>query len=83
MVALGDLADNVTSQSKVKCRFSGQVPIYDTKMATHLYRIAQEAITNALKHSQANHIFVSLDAHDSGVTLSFATTASESPIQRT
>ena len=70
MVALGDLADSVTSQSKVKCHFSGPVPIHDNQTATHLYRIAQEAITNALKHSRANHITVSLEAHDSGVTLS-------------
>ena len=71
MVALGDLADNVTSQSKVKCRFSGPVPIHDNQTATHLYRIAQEAITNALKHSRANHITVCLAAHDDGgVTLS-------------
>ena len=70
MVALGDLAESVTSQSKVKCRFSGPVPIHDNQTATHLYRIAQEAITNALKHSRANHITVSLNAHDDGVTLS-------------
>ena len=70
MVALGDLADSVTSQSKVKCRFTGPVPIYDNQTATHLYRIAQEAITNALKHSRANHITVSLEAHNGGVTLS-------------
>ncbi len=69
-VALGDLAENITSQSKVECHFYGPVPIHDSQTATHLYRIAQEAITNALKHSRANHITVSLEAHDRGVTLS-------------
>jgi signal transduction histidine kinase len=32
----------------------------DNTVATHLYRIAQEGITNAVKHGEARYIVVSL-----------------------
>jgi signal transduction histidine kinase len=38
-------------------------------VATHLYRIAQESISNAIKHGQARHILLRLEASDDGVTL--------------
>ena len=34
--------------------------IEDNATATHLYRIAQEAIHNAIKHGQATHVSVRL-----------------------
>jgi signal transduction histidine kinase len=37
--------------------------------ATHLYRIAQEAMGNAIKHAQAKSIVVSLKQSDSELTL--------------
>ena len=37
--------------------------------ATQLYHIAQEAITNALKHAQARNIRVTLEARESAVKL--------------
>jgi signal transduction histidine kinase len=33
----------------------------DNTVALHLYRIAQEAVTNAVKHSGAKNILISLD----------------------
>ncbi len=36
------------------------VSISDNSAATHLYRIAQEAVNNALRHSQAREIVISL-----------------------
>ena len=33
----------------------------DDTVALHLYRIAQEAVTNAVKHSGAKNILISLD----------------------
>ena len=41
----------------------------DVRQATQLYHIAQEAITNALKHAQARNIRVTLDARESAVKL--------------
>ena len=38
------------------------------EQATSIYRITQEAITNAIKHAQADHIYVKLE-DNSGNTL--------------
>jgi two-component system, LuxR family, sensor kinase FixL len=37
--------------------------------ATHLYRIAQEAVNNALKHSKADEICISLKQNDDLIVL--------------
>lgn len=36
------------------------VTVSNNSAATHLYRIAQEAVNNALRHSQASEIVLSL-----------------------
>ena len=46
------------------------VPEVPSAVALHLYRMAQEALHNALRHARARHIVVSLHADDGGVTLS-------------
>ena len=56
--ALKILARNITSLSGIECRHqcqSGDIE-FDLTVATHLYRIAQEAVNNALKHSHASRI---------------------------
>jgi PAS domain S-box-containing protein len=64
MAALQGLADNVAELSKVSCRFvcAQPVTVEDPARATHLYRIAQEAVTNALKHGRANRIVIGLSS---------------------
>lgn len=69
--ALEELAANTTSQSGVECRFDcpSLVTVPDTRAATHLYRIAQEAIHNALRHGKARQICISLKRDDGQVVL--------------
>jgi signal transduction histidine kinase len=46
------------------------VLIHDPATAGHLYRIAQEAVGNAIKHGKAENILIRLDASEEGTTLS-------------
>ena len=71
MAALQELPANVPEVFHVRCRcdFPQPVPIHDNPAATHLYRIAQEAISNALKHGRAKHITVTLTQTDERLTL--------------
>jgi two-component system sensor kinase FixL len=61
-VALEDLASSVGKHNNVTCTFTASPGLVNppTDIATHLYRIAQEAINNALKHGQAKTIRVQL-----------------------
>jgi PAS domain S-box-containing protein len=62
MVALKALAARTKTMFRVKCRFNCRRPVLieDNTVATHLFRIAQEAITNAIKHGQPRRIEISL-----------------------
>jgi signal transduction histidine kinase len=62
MSALEELTSNASKLFNIFCRFECPRPVLvgDNTVATHLYRIAQEAITNAVKHGQARCIVVSL-----------------------
>lgn len=50
----------------------GEVQISDPEVATHLYRIAQEALGNAVKHGGAPRVWVSLTRRDDMITLEVA-----------
>jgi signal transduction histidine kinase len=66
--ALQDLAANISKAFNVSCRFehSGTVALPDPEAAIHLYRIAQEAVSNAVRHGRARSIMISLnDASES------------------
>jgi PAS domain S-box-containing protein len=62
MSALQELAHATVRMFGVECVFRCAHPahIHDTATATHLYRIAQEAVSNALKHGKARHIEIGL-----------------------
>lgn len=65
--ALEELAIRTSQQPDLNCRFieRNSVGILDGTVATSLFRIAQEAVTNALKHAHAGEITIELgsDAH--------------------
>jgi len=66
MAALNSLAINATNLFRVHCSFECPQPVLleNRASATHLYRIAQEAIGNAVKHGQAKRIVVILKRVD-------------------
>jgi signal transduction histidine kinase len=71
---LRELAASTEGLFLVACRFESESPvrIQDHVTATHLYRIAQEAISNAIKHGHAAHIEIGLDERPEGIVLSVA-----------
>lgn len=60
--AVESLVEVAGKATGVACSFTlcGDVSHFDQASATHLYRIVQEALNNALKHSHARHIAVEL-----------------------
>jgi len=62
VVALQNLAETVSEQSDINCILHGGelIPLHDSTVANQLYRIAQEAVTNSVKHAAANHIHIRL-----------------------
>jgi two-component system CheB/CheR fusion protein len=72
MAALADLARRTSGQGGVACTFRCDEPVRveDTATATHLFRIAQEALSNALRHSRARHVEVRLRSDGPVLTLS-------------
>jgi signal transduction histidine kinase len=72
MAALRALVERSSELFKVQCRFAcrRRVHVHDPAIATHLYRIAQEAVTNAGKHGKAKHISIALSTSRSRLSLS-------------
>lgn len=69
--ALIELAASIDTQPRIACRFESSegISVSDNATATHLYRIAQEAISNSLRHSQATEIGISLRRDGNHVVL--------------
>jgi signal transduction histidine kinase len=61
--ALRDLAAQACQNTGIQCHFkcARGVRVPDDTAALHLYRVAQEAVANAVKHSGAKNILISLD----------------------
>ena len=72
MLALEEYADTTSELFKVSCRFECDLPvlIHDAATAGHLYRIAQEAVRNAIKHGRARNILIRLEASEESTVLS-------------
>jgi signal transduction histidine kinase len=69
--ALETLASTATYLFKVSVvfKFSELINISNPQVALHLYRIAQEAVNNAIKHGNAKHICISLARSKDTITL--------------
>lgn len=68
MSALQELASNTSRLFDISCVFECPAPVLsiDLAAALHVYRITQEAVNNAVKHSGAKHIWISLNRDDQG-----------------
>ena len=68
VLALRELAETSRQLFDVRCsvRCDESASISDDMVAAHLYRIAQEAITNAVRHGQAQNIEVVLAVEKGG-----------------
>lgn len=69
--ALEELAASTHTPPTVNCHFDCPRPVMaaNNTTATHLYRIAQEAVNNAIRHGQADDICISLRQNDDQIVL--------------
>ena len=69
--ALERLASNAERLFGIQCHFesSGDPAVQDNSAATHLYRIAQEAVSNAVKHGKASTVTIHLEAAEDDIRL--------------
>ena len=60
--ALNELAHNTNALPGITCvyKWDERIDVWERETKMHLYRIAQEATNNALKHAEATEIFISL-----------------------
>jgi len=70
--ALTGLAAHVKNLFGIGCDFSlsGEIPSLPIPVVSQLYKIAQEAVTNAVKHGQAKQVEISLGTDEENMILS-------------
>jgi signal transduction histidine kinase len=73
-LALTELAQTTTTPGRLSCSFHCPDPVsFDgSETALHLYRIAQEAVTNAIRHSGADKIKLELSLENGTLRLRIA-----------
>lgn len=69
--ALTELAATVEERYNIACRFisRGDIDLTNNFAATHLFRIVQEAVNNAIKHGGANQINISMIGREKSILL--------------
>lgn len=84
MEALEQLAVSTSTAAgpQCTCYIPRPVRFEDGAIAIHLYRIAQEAVQNALKHSGAKHISIELTRRAASATLAVVDDGSGMPEQK-
>jgi signal transduction histidine kinase len=71
-IGLAELVERINALGRTQCRLECPAPVAVAEpfVAGHLYRIAQEAVNNAVKHARAQHITVRLAGTDGSLVLS-------------
>lgn len=74
--ALRELASRAHELYAIPCRFeaAGSIPPLKPNVATQLYKIAQEAVTNAVKHGKAKRVGIDLSNGSDRIVLTIQNT---------
>jgi PAS domain S-box-containing protein len=67
--ALRRLAARTNKKVLCRCDCSERIQVRDRNISVNLYRIAQEAVNNILKHAEASHIVIGLRRRDNVLVL--------------
>jgi len=72
ITALEEFASNMQDYFGIRCRFQYECPVLipENSTATHLYRIVQESVNNAIKHGKATDILIALHRQEGKIRLS-------------
>jgi signal transduction histidine kinase len=70
-MGLAELSHHINGLRRAHCTFEsrGNVAVHDPFVAGHLYRIAQEAVNNAVKHARAKNVVIQLSESGGVLTL--------------
>jgi two-component system, LuxR family, sensor kinase FixL len=70
--ALRELAANIETTFGINCQFEGdeQITIQSQAISSHLFRLAQEAVNNSVKHGKAKNVWISLQQSEDRTMLS-------------
>ncbi len=70
--AIGALVDDIRKQDHhdIEYRLEGTIPRYPSDLQNHLVQVAREALTNAIRHSEANHITLTLNGESDALIMS-------------
>jgi signal transduction histidine kinase len=70
-VALTQICKEISNDSRIMVIFDSQIADQelDKRIATYIFRIAQEALNNAIKHSEASEVIVSLIGNEKMISL--------------
>ena len=69
-VGIEDLLDRMARRTGMECNldFKGELPRLPDLVSLHIFRVVQEALNNAEKHSTASIVLVTINATPGGIT---------------
>jgi PAS domain S-box-containing protein len=67
--ALRELASRTNKKVPCRCDCSQGIRVRHRNLSVNLYRIAQEAVNNILKHAEASHVVIGLQRRDNALVL--------------